>query len=44
MKLRMLNGAHSTLAYLGAVAGIETVARQAAIRSSSPCSGASGAR
>ncbi|HRK25425.1 MAG TPA: mannitol dehydrogenase family protein [Beijerinckiaceae bacterium] len=26
MKLRMLNGAHSTLAYLGAVAGHETVA------------------
>jgi fructuronate reductase len=26
MKLRALNGAHSTLAYLGAVAGLETVA------------------
>ena len=30
MKLRMLNGSHSTLAYLGALAGFETVAQAVA--------------
>ena len=38
MKLRLLNGAHSSIAYLGLLAGHDTVARPSAIRRSAASS------